>query len=83
MSAPPSLNQALQWLLLSLIRVYQIAISPLIGPHCRYQPTCSHYALTAIARHGPWRGGRLAILRVLRCHPWHEGGYDPVPEDRA
>lgn len=68
-------------LFLILIRGYQILISPLFLPACRYQPTCSVYAHEAVARFGPWRGGWLAIRRVSRCHPLHPGGYDPVPPD--
>ncbi len=67
-------------LLLSLIRLYQLVISPMLGPRCRYYPTCSQYALEAIRLHGPWRGSFLAVKRVLRCHPGHRGGLDPVPE---
>lgn len=63
-----------------LIRFYQIAISPLLGPRCRYIPTCSQYALEAIRYHGPWRGSFLAAKRVCRCHPWGGYGYDPVPK---
>ncbi|NJO77795.1 MAG: membrane protein insertion efficiency factor YidD [Cyanobacteria bacterium RM1_2_2] len=66
-------------LLLSLIRLYRAAISPLFPPTCRFHPTCSQYALEAVERYGAWRGGWLAIRRVLRCHPLHPGGYDPVP----
>lgn len=62
-----------------LIRVYQLVISPLIGPRCRYYPTCSHYAIEAIQLHGPIKGCFLAARRVLRCHPGQPGGYDPVP----
>lgn len=67
-------------LLLALLRVYQWAISPLLGPHCRFHPTCSQYAVEAIDRFGVWRGGWLALRRLLKCHPWCEGGLDPVPD---
>ncbi len=63
-----------------LLRGYQYLISPLLGPSCRYTPTCSEYAIQAIDRHGVLRGGWLAIRRLLRCHPWGGSGYDPVPE---
>ena len=63
----------------ALIRSYQILISPLLPATCRYAPTCSRYALIAIERFGPWRGGWMAVKRIVRCNPWHEGGYDPVP----
>lgn len=61
------------------IRVYKYCISPLLPPACRYLPTCSAYAVEAIERHGVFRGGFLAARRLLRCHPWATGGYDPVP----
>ncbi|MCM2130700.1 membrane protein insertion efficiency factor YidD [Larsenimonas rhizosphaerae] len=64
------------------IRAYQYVISPLLGPRCRFWPTCSSYALEAISRHGPWRGGWLAIKRLGKCHPFHQGGVDPVPPCR-
>lgn len=66
-------------LLLLPIRVYKYCISPLLPPACRYVPTCSVYAMEAIERHGVFRGGYLAARRLLRCHPWGDSGYDPVP----
>jgi putative membrane protein insertion efficiency factor len=71
----------MQALILCLLRVYRVAISPMIGPRCRYYPTCSEYAQTAVERHGTARGAWLAIRRLARCHPWHPGGVDLVPED--
>lgn len=65
--------------LLFLLAIYRYAISPLLGRNCRFMPSCSEYASEAIARHGSARGGWLALRRVLRCHPWNAGGYDPVP----
>jgi uncharacterized protein len=70
----------MQKLLILLIGVYRYAISPLLGNHCRFYPSCSAYACTAIEHHGALRGSWLALRRILRCHPWHEGGVDPVPE---
>lgn len=68
------------WLLKKLIRLYQVALSPLKGgPTCRFHPTCSSYALEAIEKYGALKGSYLAVLRILRCHPFHPGGYDPVP----
>jgi hypothetical protein len=66
-------------MLLALIRGYQYAISPLLGRNCRYLPTCSEYAAEAVTKYGAIRGGWLGVKRVCRCHPWHPGGYDPVP----
>jgi len=64
---------------LVLIAVYRYLISPIIGPHCRYHPSCSEYAQEALTKHGAYLGASLALKRVCRCHPWHRGGYDPVP----
>ncbi len=64
---------------LLLIRVYQLTLSPLLGGGCRYVPTCSNYAAEAIRRHGVARGSWLGLKRLLRCHPFHRGGFDPVP----
>lgn len=64
--------------LVLLVRVYQISISPLLGPCCRYTPTCSEYLIDAVRRYGPLRGAFLGVKRILRCHPLHAGGYDPV-----
>jgi putative membrane protein insertion efficiency factor len=69
----------LKAILLAIIRVYQVVISPLLGPRCRFYPSCSAYAFEAIQRHGAARGTVLAIRRILRCHPLNPGGYDPVP----
>ncbi|HYU70811.1 MAG TPA: membrane protein insertion efficiency factor YidD [Burkholderiales bacterium] len=66
-------------LLSFLIRSYRYGLSPLLGMHCRFHPTCSEYALEALERHGTVRGMRLALARLGRCHPWHPGGHDPVP----
>jgi putative membrane protein insertion efficiency factor len=74
------IRAAMRPILIALIRVYQLFLSPLLGNHCRFYPSCSQYAREAIERHGVSRGVWLAIRRVLRCHPWHPGGVDPVPE---
>jgi putative membrane protein insertion efficiency factor len=66
-------------LLLVLIRAYQRFISPYTPPTCRFYPSCSAYAVEAVGRYGPWRGAGLAVRRLVRCHPWNPGGYDPVP----
>ena len=70
----------MRWFLIQLIKAYRFLLSPWLGGHCRFHPTCSCYAITAIERYGALRGGNLAIRRLLRCHPWHPGGVDPVPE---
>ena len=64
---------------IGVVRFYRYALSPLLPRSCRFHPSCSAYALEAIRLHGPWRGGWLAVRRIGKCHPWHDGGYDPVP----
>ena len=66
-------------LLVMLIRAYQYVLRPLLGAHCRFYPSCSEYACGAVERHGPLKGLSLALRRLARCHPYHPGGYDPVP----
>jgi putative membrane protein insertion efficiency factor len=61
------------------IRAYQLAISPMLGNRCRFHPSCSDYSMEALQRHGLFKGFWLAVRRIGRCHPWHPGGYDPVP----
>lgn len=70
-------------ILMSMIKFYQKAISPLTPPSCRFHPTCSHYGLEAIETHGALKGTWLAVRRISKCHPFHEGGYDPVPEKKT
>jgi putative membrane protein insertion efficiency factor len=66
-------------LMLAVLRFYRTAVSPVRPAVCRYTPSCSAYAVEAIELHGAWRGGWLAMRRLLRCHPFHRGGHDPVP----
>ncbi len=72
----------MQRLLTAVIRAYQVLLSPVLGANCRFHPSCSEYARVAIERHGVLRGGWIAIRRVGRCHPFHQGGLDPVPDPR-
>jgi len=67
------------WLLSGVVRLYQLLVSPLLGPRCRFHPSCSSYAVLALRRHGGARGGWLTARRLVRCHPFCEGGIDPVP----
>ncbi len=73
---------AMRKLLMWTIRAYQLVLSPMLGPHCRFYPSCSCYTHTAIERHGALRGAWLGLRRILRCHPFAEGGYDPVPDEK-
>jgi putative membrane protein insertion efficiency factor len=73
------MNTLLVWLL----RAYQLLLSPMLGQNCRFYPTCSNYSIEAIRTHGAARGSLLALRRVCRCHPWNEGGVDPVPPARG
>jgi putative membrane protein insertion efficiency factor len=74
-------GDTMQKIIISLIRAYQYLLSPFFGAHCRYYPTCSSYAVEAVRQHGVIKGLSLAARRIGRCHPWHEGGYDPVPHN--
>jgi putative membrane protein insertion efficiency factor len=80
LARPERAAGGLALLLLGLIRLYRQWISPLLGPRCRFIPSCSAYGLEAISRHGPWRGSWLTLRRVLRCHPFTPCGCDPVPD---
>jgi uncharacterized protein len=66
-----------------MLRCYQLVLSPIYGPVCRYAPSCSHYAHEAVLTHGPLRGGWLALRRLARCHPWGGSGFDPVPQPES
>jgi uncharacterized protein len=72
----------MRYLAAALIRLYQWTLSPLLGPTCRFYPSCSHYALQSILRFGFFHGSWLTLKRLGRCHPWHPGGFDPVPQAR-
>ena len=76
------MSNILQKLCLIVNRFYQMAISPYIGAHCRFSPTCSEYAYISICRFGVLKGIYLSVRRILKCHPFHKGGYDPVPEKK-
>jgi len=65
------------WIIVAMVRAYQLLLSPLLGQHCRYQPTCSRYFIGAVQKYGALRGGLRGVLRICRCHPFHPGGYDP------
>ena len=72
----------MKWVLLKIIRGYQLFLSPVLGSSCRFEPTCSCYTQQAIEKHGAIKGSWLGIRRIGKCHPWNEGGYDPVPDSK-
>ena len=72
----------LNWCALGLIKSYRYVISPVMGPRCRFLPTCSEFTLEAIQAHGTCKGVQLGVKRLLKCHPWHAGGFDPVPQPK-
>ncbi|HSG59701.1 MAG TPA: membrane protein insertion efficiency factor YidD [Woeseiaceae bacterium] len=78
-----ALGQLLAWPLLALVWLYRHTISPFLGNNCRFQPTCSEYAMQALREHGAFRGTWLTVKRIARCHPWGGSGYDPVPDKDA
>lgn len=71
----------MSWILIKLIRAYQFVLSPWVGSNCRFNPTCSNYAIDSVKQWGALRGGWLALKRIGRCHPWSDGGHDPVPQN--
>lgn len=77
-----ALGTLLAWPLLALVSLYRYAISPWLGNNCRFEPSCSQYALDALRQHGAFRGTWLTVRRIGRCHPWGGSGYDPVPEKK-
>ncbi|MGE5509423.1 MAG: membrane protein insertion efficiency factor YidD [Chitinophagales bacterium] len=79
MTVGEKIGRALTQVVVGEIRLYQATLSRVLPRACRYYPSCSQYAVEAISRYGLWRGGRLAVLRISRCHPGRPGGYDPVP----
>jgi putative membrane protein insertion efficiency factor len=76
-------HQLFNYLLIGCIKGYRLMISPIIGNHCRFWPSCSEYAESAFSRLGIAKGSWYAIKRIIKCHPWHEGGYDPVPVNQS
>jgi hypothetical protein len=77
------MKQAAKYVVMRLLRGYKWLVSPMLPPSCRYVPTCSEYAMEAVERYGAMRGGAMAIWRVLRCHPFVKGGYDPVVREKV
>jgi putative membrane protein insertion efficiency factor len=76
------ISVALRKIPIGIIKFYQVVLSPMLGPTCRFHPSCSYYAIDAITQHGLVKGCWLSLKRVLRCHPLNDGGYDPVPEKK-
>lgn len=76
-----NIQKAVQWVLIKLVRLYQLAISPFLGSSCRHSPTCSQYMIEAIREWGAVRGVWLGLKRLVKCHPWGTSGYDPVPKN--
>ena len=74
------MQKAMTSVFIAVIKAYQLALSPFFGQQCRFTPSCSHYAITALQTHGALKGMWLTVKRLLRCHPWHTGGHDPVPK---
>ena len=77
-----SLRNGMTRVLIGIVRFYQITLSPYLGGQCRFHPSCSNYALDALAHHGPLGGSWLALKRLLKCHPFHPGGFDPAPPQK-
>jgi putative membrane protein insertion efficiency factor len=77
-----ALGRLLAWPLLGLVGLYRLLISPWLGNNCRFEPTCSAYAVEALRKHGAFRGSWLTLARISRCHPWGGSGHDPVPDSR-
>ena len=73
------MSRLINFIFILPIKIYQLVLSPLIGPSCRFNPTCSHYAIQAISKYGALKGLYLGLKRIIRCHPWGESGNDPVP----
>ncbi len=74
-----AIRQLFQWILIGIVKIYQVTLSPFLGSNCRHSPTCSYYTIEAIQVHGPLKGSWLGAKRIARCHPWGTSGFDPVP----
>lgn len=76
------ISAVFSWVLIKIVRLYQLTLSPFLGQNCRHYPTCSNYTIEAIREWGPIKGVWLGIKRILKCHPWGTSGYDPVPKKK-